>query len=62
MDSQNCLKTNQDPTRRARQIKNLIRKFKQKIQKIQNEGEVAPPNCHIIRYQVTLSSKNLLVL
>ncbi len=58
----NFLKTNQEAGLRAKQIKATIRKLKQKIQKIEAEGEVAPPPCHVIRYQTKLSSKNLLVL
>nr|WP_245602811.1 hypothetical protein [Gloeothece verrucosa] len=57
MDRQKSLKTSQGTTLRAKQIKGLIRSLKQKIQKIQKEGEVAPPNCHIIRYQVTQNQK-----
>ena len=37
---------------RSKQIKSLIRSLKQKIKKIEQEGEVAPANCHILRYQV----------
>jgi hypothetical protein len=31
--------------------------LKQKIQKIEAEGEVAPPRCHIIRYQTKQNQK-----
>jgi len=62
MQPHNSLKTNQEAELRAKQIKATIRKLKQKIQKIEAEGSVAPPHCHIIRYQTKHSSKNLLVL
>ena len=62
MPKDNSLKTNQEASLRAKQIKATIRKLKRKIQKISSEGEVAPPHCHVIRYQTKLSSKNLLVL
>ena len=52
MSSHSELKTSQDVHLRAKQIKSLIRSLKQKIKKIEREGEVAPANCHIIRYQV----------
>ena len=50
-------KTNQEASLRAKQIKAYIRKLKQKIQKIYNEGEVAPPHCHVIRYQTKKNEK-----
>ncbi len=62
MPKDNSLKTNQEASLRAKQIKATIRKLKRKIPKISSEGEVAPPHCHVIRYQTKLSSKNLLVL
>ena len=52
MSSHSELKTSQDAPLRAKQIKSLIPSLKQKIKKIEREGEVAPPHCHIIRYQV----------
>lgn len=52
MSSHSELKTSQDAHLRAKQIKSLIRSLKQKIKKINSEGEVAPDNCHILRYQV----------
>ena len=51
MSTQKSYKTSQSAQLRAQQIKATIRKLKQKIQKLKREGEVAPPNCHIIRYQ-----------
>jgi hypothetical protein len=57
MQSHNSLKTNQEAELRAKQIKATIRKLKQKIQKIQAEGEVAPPHCHVIRYQTKQNQK-----
>ncbi len=57
MSTQKSLKTSQQATLRAKQIKSLIRKLKQKIQKIEREGELAPPNCHIIRYQINRNQK-----
>ena len=53
----NFLKTNQEAGLRAKQIKATIRKLKQKIQKIEAEGEVAPPHCHVIRYQTKQNQK-----
>ena len=47
------LKTSQSASLRAKQLKKVINQLKQKIKKIEKEGEVAPPNCHLIRYQVT---------
>jgi hypothetical protein len=52
MSSNSELKTSQDAHLRAKQIKSLIRSLKQKIKKIEQEGEVAPANCYILRYQV----------
>ena len=45
MSTQKSLKTSQEGTLRAKQIKSLIRNLKQKIQKIERSGEVAPPHC-----------------
>ncbi len=52
MSSHSELKTSQDVHLRAKQIKSLIRSLKQKIKKIEREGEVAPANCHIIRFRL----------
>ncbi len=49
--------TAQAPIVRGKQIKSTIRKLKNKIKKIKSEGEVAPQNCHIIRYQVRRNQK-----
>ena len=57
MSSQSELKTSQDAHLRSKQIKSLIRSLKQKIKKIESEGELAPANCRIIRYQVKRSPK-----
>ena len=57
MSRQKSLKTSQSAQARAKQIKATIRKLKQKIQKIEREGDVAPPNCHIIRYQTKQNQK-----
>ena len=57
MSRQNSYKTSQSSTVRAQQIKATIRKLKQKIQKLERSGEVAPPNCHIIRYQTKQNQK-----
>lgn len=57
MSKQKFLKTSQDAQTRAKQIKALIRQLKQKIEKIEREGEVAPPHCHIIRYQIKQNQK-----
>ncbi len=57
MSRQKSLKTSQSAQARAKQIKATIRKLKQKIQKIERSGEVAPPNCHIIRYQTKPNQK-----
>ena len=50
-------KTSQPSKLRSQQIKATIRKLKQKIQKVEREGEVAPPHCHIIRYQTKQNQK-----
>ncbi len=57
MPKDNSLKTNQEASLRAKQIKATIRKLKRKIQKISSEGEVAPPHCHVIRYQTKQNLK-----
>lgn len=49
--------TTQSPIVRGKQIKSTISKFKKQIKKIKSEGEVAPPHCHIIRYQVRRNQK-----
>lgn len=50
-------KTSQAASLRAQQIKTVISQLKRKIQKLEREGEVAPPNCHLIRYQVSQNQK-----
>ena len=57
MSTQKSYKTSQSAQLRAQQIKAIIRYFKQKIQKLKREGDVAPPNCHIIRYQTKQNQK-----
>ena len=57
MPQENSLKTNQEASIRAKKIKATIRKLKRKIQKISSEGEVAPPHCHVIRYQTKQNQK-----
>ena len=57
MPQENSLKTNQEASIRAKKIKATIRKLKRKIQKISSEGEVAPPHCHLIRYQTKQNEK-----
>ncbi len=57
MPQHNPLITNQEASLRAKQIKSTIRKLKRKIQKISDEGEVAPPHCHVIRYQTKQNQK-----
>jgi len=49
--------TTQAPIVRGKQIKSAVRKLKNPIKKIQSEGEVAPKNCHIIRYQIRRNQK-----
>ncbi len=49
--------TAQAPIVRGKQIKTAVRKLKNKIKKIKSEGEVAPENCHIIRYQIRRNQK-----
>ena len=51
------LKTSQSASLRAQQLKSVINELKRKIQKIERSGKVAPPNCHLIRYQVTQNQK-----
>ena len=57
MSTEKSQKTTQSATIRAKQIQGLIRKMKQEIKKIEREGEVAPLDCHIIRYQVNRNQK-----
>ncbi|NEP61699.1 MAG: hypothetical protein F6K31_32900 [Symploca sp. SIO2G7] len=57
MTQPNSLKTNQEASLRAKQVKATIRKLKRKIQKISSEGEVVPPHCHVIRYQTKQNQK-----
>ena len=57
MSTEKSQKTTQSATIRAKQIQGLIRKIKQKIKKIEREGEVAPVDCLIIRYQVNRNQK-----
>ena len=57
MSHQTSLPTSQAASLRVKQIKSLIRSLKQKIKKIEREGEVAPANCHIIRYQVNRNGR-----
>ncbi|MGH2413129.1 MAG: hypothetical protein ACREPR_09350 [Brasilonema sp.] len=51
------LSTNQEAGLRAKQIKATIRNLKRQIQKIEAQGEVAPPHCHVIRYQTKQNQK-----
>ena len=51
------LPTNQPAVVRAKQLKASIRKLKKEIQKILATGVVAPPGCHVIRYQVRRNQK-----
>ncbi|MGD1701717.1 hypothetical protein [Dapis sp. BLCC M229] len=57
MSTQKSYKTTQSATLRRKQIKSLIRKLQQKIKQIKQEGEVAPPEVHLIRYQVNRNQK-----
>ena len=57
MPRESELHTTQSPLVRGQQIKSAVRKLKQKIKKIQAEGEVAPAHCHIIRYQIKRNQK-----
>ncbi len=57
MPRESDLQTTQSALVRGKQIKSAVRKLKQKIKKIQAEGEVAPRNCHIIRYQIKRNQK-----
>ena len=57
MSTEKSQKTTQSATLRAKQIQGLIRKIKQKIKNIEREGEVAPVDCLIIRYQVNRNQK-----
>lgn len=49
--------TNQVASVRAKQIKATIGKLKRQVQKILASGEVAPPHCHVIRYQTKQNQK-----
>ena len=57
MPQHNSLSTNQEADLRAKQIKSTIRKLKRKMQTRSSEGEVAPPHCHVIRYQTKRNQK-----
>lgn len=57
MPQDNPLSTNQKADLRAKQIKSTIGKLKRQVQKISSEGEVAPPHCHVIRYQTKRNQK-----
>ena len=57
MPQDNPLNTNQKADLRAKQIKSTIGKLKRQVQKISSEGEVAPPHCHVIRYQTKRNQK-----
>lgn len=57
MNPDKSLSTNQEASLRAKQIKATIKKLKRKIEKISDEGEVAPPHCHVIRYQTKKNQK-----
>ncbi len=57
MPSKTSDQTTQSAALRGKQIQSLIRKLKQKIQKIEREAEVTPRDCHIIRYQVNRNQK-----
>ncbi len=57
MSTEKSYQTTQSATLRAKQIQGLIRNMKQKIKKIEREGEVAPREVHIIRYQVNRNQK-----
>jgi len=57
MSKYNSLKTTQEVSIRVKQIKATIRKLKRQIPKIASEGEVAPPHCHVIRYQTKQNQK-----
>ncbi len=57
MSRQKPEQTTQSAALRGKQIQGLIRKMKQKIKKIEREGEVIPRDCHIIRYQVNRNQK-----
>ena len=48
MSIEKSLKTSQEAQARVKQIKATIRKLKQKIQKIEREGEVAPSRMLIL--------------
>ena len=50
--SAKTLKANQlDKINRAERLLNTIATFEQQIKNIRASGEVAPPGCHLARYQ-----------
>ena len=57
MSTPTSKQTTQSAAIRGKQIQSLIRKMKQKIKKIEREGEVIPREVHIIRYQVNRNQK-----
>ena len=57
MSHQTSLPTSQAASLRVKQIKSLIHSLKQKIKKIESEGQLAPTKCRIIRYQVKRNQK-----
>ncbi|MCL2926240.1 MAG: hypothetical protein MGF17_16945 [Trichodesmium sp. MAG_R04] len=57
MSTQTSKQTTQSAAIRGKKIHALIRNMKQKIKKIEREGEVIPRDCHIIRYQVNKNQK-----
>ena len=57
MSTPTSKQTTQSAAIRGKQIQSLIRKMKQKIKKIEREGEVIPREVHIIRYQVNRNLK-----
>ena len=57
MSTPTSKQTTQSAAIRGKQIQSLIRKMKQKIKKIEREGEVITREVHIIRYQVNRNQK-----
>ncbi|GGA02454.1 hypothetical protein [Okeania sp. KiyG1] len=57
MSTPKSKQTTQPAAIRGKQIQGLIRQMKQKIKKIEREGEVIPREVHIIRYQVNRNQK-----
>ena len=49
--------TNQPRDLRAKQLKKLIGKIKRQISNIKKSGEIAPPTCNVIRYQIRQNQK-----